>query len=211
MELSLGNAAEENIQLKHSIQLKEDLLKGVGEETYSGESTPSISGRIFRGGYTVQEHINQLEERIFRLQQENVHLRSEIGETVEKLQAKETEYHEIVDGSVKDLNSVSKRLAFFRQELASKTAECFEQQEQITRLLAQLVDVQREKKAKTVEAEENLNAFEESQQTQTFLVAEFHELEKKYLETVRALEETQVRVRFARINVGSRRQIALLE
>ena len=95
----------------------------------------------------------------------------------------------IVDGSVKDLNTVSKRLSFFRQELTSKTAECFEQQEQITRLLAQLVDTQRDRKIKMIEAEENLNAFEESQQTQTFLVAEFHELEKKYLETVRMLEE----------------------
>ena len=178
--------------MKHSIQSKEELLKSVGDEQLSGESTPSVSGRIFRGGYTVQEHINQLDERIYRLQDENQSLRSEIHETIEKLQSKETEYHDIVDGSVKDLNTVSKRLIFFRQELHSKTAECFEQQEQITRLLAQLVDTQREKKVKSLEAEENLNAFEESQQTQTFLVAEFHELEKRYLETVRMLEENQV-------------------
>ena len=107
-----------------------------------------------------------MEERIVRLQKENVELRSEISDAVEKLQTKEDEYHEMVNGSVNDLNSVSKRLSFFRKELTAKTSECFEQQEQITRLLAQLVDLQREKKEKTVEAEENLNAFEESQQTQ---------------------------------------------
>ena len=67
----------------------------MGDEQISGESTPSVSGRIFRGGYTVQEHINQLEERIHRLQHENQTLRSEITETVEKLQSKESEYHEI--------------------------------------------------------------------------------------------------------------------
>ena len=52
----MGNAQEENIQLKHSIQLKDDLIKGYGTETdpYSGESTPSVSGKVFRGGYTVQ-------------------------------------------------------------------------------------------------------------------------------------------------------------
>ena len=42
-----------------------------------------------------------------------------------------------------------------------------------------------------VEAEENLNAFEESQQTQMMIMAEFSELEKRYLETVRMLEENQ--------------------
>ena len=41
------------------------------------------------------------------------------------------------------------------------------------------------------EAEENLNAFEESQHAQMVLLAEFSELEKRYLETVRMLEESQ--------------------
>ena len=52
----MGTVQEENVQLKHSIQLKEDLIKGYGTESdpYSGESTPSVSGKIFRGGYTVQ-------------------------------------------------------------------------------------------------------------------------------------------------------------
>ena len=69
--------------------MKDNLIKGVGEDQLlSGESTPSISGRIFRGGYTVQEHINQLEERINRLQTENSTMRKEINETVEKLDVK---------------------------------------------------------------------------------------------------------------------------
>ena len=85
----------------------------------------------------------------------------------------------------------SKRLAYFRQELTKKTNECFEQQEQVTKLLTQLVDAQRLKKLKEQEAEENLNAFEESQRSQAQIIAEFHELEQKYLETVRLLEESR--------------------
>ena len=65
-----------------------------------------MSGRIFRGGYTVQEHINQLDERIQRLQRENNELRKDINETVGKLETKEEEYCHLVDGSVKDLDSV---------------------------------------------------------------------------------------------------------
>ena len=66
--------------------------------------------------------------------------------TVNKLSDRESEYHKMVDGTVSDYNSVNRKLQLFRQELACKTQECFEQQEQITRLLAQLVDAQREKK-----------------------------------------------------------------
>lgn len=85
----------------------------------------------------------------------------------------------------------SKRLAYFRQELSKKTNECFEQQEQITKLLTQLVEAQRVKQQKAQEADENLNAFEESQRSQAHIIAEFHELEQKYLETVRLLEESR--------------------
>ena len=94
----------------------------------------------------MQEHVQQLEERINRLQVENCELRQEIDVTVNKLSDREHEYHKMVDGTVSDYNSVNRKLQLFRQELANKTQECFEQQEQITRLLAQLVDTQRDKK-----------------------------------------------------------------
>ena len=86
--------------------LKDELLKGFDDGACSSESSPSVSGRIFRGGYTVQEHINQLDERIQRLQRENNELRKDINETVGKLETKEEEYCHLVDGSVKDLDSV---------------------------------------------------------------------------------------------------------
>jgi len=54
----------------------------------------------------VQEHITQLDERIQRLQRENNELRKDINETVGKLETKEEEYCHLVDGSVKDLDSV---------------------------------------------------------------------------------------------------------
>lgn len=195
LECSVSSFNDENAQLKHSLQLKDDLIKGCNDDKYddgtSAASTPSVSGRLFRGGYTVQEHVQQLEERINRLQVENCELRQDIEVTVNKLTDRDSEYHKIVDSTVSDYNSVNRKLQLFRQELACKTQECFEQQEQITRLLAQLVDAQREKKELQVEAEENLNAFEESQQTQMMIMAEFSELEKRYLETVRMLEENQ--------------------
>ena len=109
---------------------------------------------MYRGGYTVQEHVQQLEERINRLQVENCELRQEIEVTVNKLSDRESEYHKMVDGTVSDYNSVNRKLQLFRQELACKTQECFEQQEQITRLLAQLVDAQREKKELQVHLDE---------------------------------------------------------
>ena len=74
--------------------------------------------------------------------------------TVNKLSDRESEYHKMVDGTVSDYNSVNRKLQLFRQELACKTQECFEQQEQITRLLAQLVDAQREKKELQVHLDE---------------------------------------------------------
>ena len=192
METVITTTDEENAQLKHSLQLKDDLIRDNEEETYpTSPSTPSISGKVYRGGYTVHEHVSQLDERINRLQIENSELRHEIEVTVNKLSDREVEYHKIVDGTVSDYNSVNRRLIVFRKELAQKSQECFDQQEQITRLLTQLVDAQREKRELQQEAEENLNAFEESQHAQMVLMAEFTELEKRYLETVRMLEETQ--------------------
>ena len=55
LESSISEFKDENAQLKHSLALKDDLIKGSEEEICStGPSTPSVSGRIFRGGYTVQ-------------------------------------------------------------------------------------------------------------------------------------------------------------
>ena len=56
LEASVSTFNDENAQLKHSLQMKDDLLRGNEEESCStGPSTPSISGRVYRGGYTVQE------------------------------------------------------------------------------------------------------------------------------------------------------------
>ena len=55
LEDAVSSYNDENSQLKHSLALKDDLIKGSEEESCStGPSTPSVSGRIFRGGYTVQ-------------------------------------------------------------------------------------------------------------------------------------------------------------
>jgi len=192
LEDAVSSYNDENSQLKHSLALKDDLIKGSEEESCStGPSTPSVSGRIFRGGYTVQEHISQLDERVNRLQVENCDLRQEIDRQEHKLCDRESEYHKLVDGTVSDYSKVSRKAEIFRAELTSKTQECYDQQEHITKLLTQLVDYQREKKQLQAEAEENLNAFEESQHAQMVLLAEFSELEKRYLETVRMLEESQ--------------------
>ena len=63
----------------------------------------------------MQEHVQQLEERINRLQVENCELRQEIDVTVNKLNDREHEYHKMVDGTVSDYNSVNRKLQLFRQ------------------------------------------------------------------------------------------------
>ena len=63
-----------------------------------------------------------------------------------KLTDRESEYHKLVDGTVSDYTKVTRKMEMFRAELATKTQECYDQQEHITKLLTQLVDYQREKK-----------------------------------------------------------------
>ena len=87
-----------------------------------------------------------MDERINRLQVENCELRQEIERQENKLSDRESEYHKLVDGTVSDYAKVTRKMEMFRTELATKTQECYDQQEHITKLLTQLVDAQRDKK-----------------------------------------------------------------
>ncbi|ETE58865.1 hypothetical protein L345_15410, partial [Ophiophagus hannah] len=83
------------------------------------------------------------------------------------------------------------QIASISEELAKKTEDAARQQEEITHLLSQIVDLQKKAKACTVENEELVQHLGAAKDAQRQLTAELRELEDKYAECMEMLHEAQ--------------------
>lgn len=190
LEERVGQITEEVAQLHHELNLKDELLQFYTNsvEESEDESSSSPMGKrskveIAPGG-TLQRKLKELEEENLSLRSEANHLKSETEIYEEKEQ-------QLVNDCVKELRMSSLQINTIAEELARKTEDASRQQEDITHLLSQLVDLQKKTKTFAVENEELSQHLVAAKDAQRQLTLELQELDEKYLECIEMLHEAQ--------------------
>ncbi|XP_026156486.1 trafficking kinesin-binding protein 1 isoform X1 [Mastacembelus armatus] len=194
LEIQVGQITEEVAQLHHELNLKDELLQfytnAVEEsEDESGSSPTGKKSKVQTacGGFvsdTLQRKLKELEEENLSLRSEANHLKSETETYEEKEQ-------QLVNDCVKELRLSSLQINAIAEELARKTEDASRQQEEITYLLSQIVDLQKKTKSYAVENEELSQHLMAAKDAQRQLTAELQELEEKYSECIEMLHEAQ--------------------
>ncbi|XP_024921133.1 trafficking kinesin-binding protein 1 isoform X2 [Cynoglossus semilaevis] len=210
LELQVGQITEEVAQLHHELNLKDELLQfytNAAEESEEFGSSPrhkhsvdAASGSFI--SETVQRKLKDLEEENLTLRSEAHHLKSETELYEEKEQ-------QLVNDCVKELRLSSLQISTIAEELARKTEDASRQQEEITHLLSQIVDLQKKAKSYAVENEELSQHLLAAKDAQRQLTAELQELEEKYSECIEMLHEAQEELKNLRnknFNAGTPRR-----
>ncbi|XP_051871403.1 trafficking kinesin-binding protein 1 isoform X2 [Pristis pectinata] len=199
LEEQVEHAREEVSQLRHELSMKDELLQfytNAAEESES-DSTSSTPLRRNESAPSVQNyfHLDSLQKKLKDLEEENVVLRTETCHLQTETISYEEKEQQLVNDCVKELRDANIQLVNLAEELAKKTEDAARQQEEITHLLSQIVDLQRKTKAYGVENEELTQHLSAAKDAQRQLTAELRELEDKYAECMEMLHEAQEEIK----------------
>nr|XP_051707777.1 trafficking kinesin-binding protein 1 isoform X10 [Oryctolagus cuniculus] len=195
LEEQVEHIREEVSQLRHELSMKDELLQfytSAAEES-EPESVCSTPLKRNESSSSVQNyfHLDSLQKKLKDLEEENVVLRSEACQLKTETITYEEKEQQLVNDCVKELRDANAQIASISEELAKKTEDAARQQEEITHLLSQIVDLQKKAKACAVENEELVQHLGAAKDAQRQLTAELRELEDKYAECMEMLHEAQ--------------------
>ncbi|XP_009877489.1 PREDICTED: trafficking kinesin-binding protein 1 [Apaloderma vittatum] len=195
LEEQVEHIREEVSQLRHELSMKDELLQfytSAAEES-EPESICSTPLKRNESSSSVQNyfHLDSLQKKLKDLEEENVVLRSEACQLKTETITYEEKEQQLVNDCVKELRDANIQIANLSEELAKKTEDAARQQEEITHLLSQIVDLQKKSKACAVENEELVQHLGAAKDAQRQLTAELRELEDKYAECMEMLHEAQ--------------------
>nr|XP_024100209.2 trafficking kinesin-binding protein 1 isoform X3 [Pongo abelii] len=195
LEEQVEHIREEVSQLRHELSMKDELLQfytSAAEES-EPESVCSTPLKRNESSSSVQNyfHLDSLQKKLKDLEEENVVLRSEASQLKTETITYEEKEQQLVNDCVKELRDANVQIASISEELAKKTEDAARQQEEITHLLSQIVDLQKKAKACAVENEELVQHLGAAKDAQRQLTAELRELEDKYAECMEMLHEAQ--------------------
>uniref|UniRef100_A0A8C5ENF3 Trafficking kinesin-binding protein 1-like n=1 Tax=Gouania willdenowi TaxID=441366 RepID=A0A8C5ENF3_GOUWI len=189
LEEQVGQITEEVAQLHHELNLKDELLQFYTNAAEESEDESSSSPtRLEASGAFVSD---TLQRKLKELEEENLSLRSEANHLKSETETYEEKEQQLVNDCVKELKFSSLQISAIAEELARKTEDASRQQEEITHLLSQIVDLQKKAKSFAVENEELSQHLLAAKDAQRQLTAELQELEEKYTECIEMLHEAQ--------------------
>ncbi|XP_019583108.2 trafficking kinesin-binding protein 1 isoform X3 [Rhinolophus sinicus] len=195
LEEQVEHIREEVSQLRHELSMKDELLQFYTSAAEESEPESACSTPLKRNesSSSVQNyfHLDSLQKKLKDLEEENVVLRSEACQLKTETITYEEKEQQLVNDCVKELRDANVQIASISEELAKKTEDAARQQEEITHLLSQIVDLQKKAKACAVENEELVQHLGAAKDAQRQLTAELRELEDKYAECMEMLHEAQ--------------------
>ncbi|XP_051520426.1 trafficking kinesin-binding protein 1 isoform X3 [Myxocyprinus asiaticus] len=194
LEEQVGTIREEVAQLHHELNLKDELLQfytNAAEESEEASGLPT--GQKGRAGVSAPggSSLDILHQKLRDLEEENLTLRSEASHLKSETESYEEKEQQLVNDCVRELRQSSIQISTIAEELAKKTEDASRQQEEITHLLSQIVDLQKKAKTYAVENEELSQHLSAAKDAQRQLTAELQELEDKYSECIEMLHEAQ--------------------
>ncbi|XP_041798565.1 trafficking kinesin-binding protein 1-like isoform X1 [Chelmon rostratus] len=195
LEEQVEHIREEVSQLRHDLSMKDELLQfytSAAEES-EGESTTSTPVRPRENNVSTPTFfpLDSLQKKLKDLEEENKSLRSEASHLETETICYEEKEQQLVNDCVKELRNSNLQISSLAEELARKSDDASRQQEEITHLLSQIVDLQKKAKLYAVENEELTQHLGAAKDAQRQLTAELRELQDKYAECMEMLHEAQ--------------------
>uniref|UniRef100_A0A8K9X7F6 Trafficking kinesin protein 1 n=1 Tax=Oncorhynchus mykiss TaxID=8022 RepID=A0A8K9X7F6_ONCMY len=195
LEEQVEHIREEVSQLRHDLSMKDELLQfytSAAEES-EGDSSTCTPIRHNDSTLSVPRYfpLDSLQKKLKDLEAENISLRSEASHLETETEEYEEKEQQLVNDVVKELRDANHQMSTLAEELARKTDDGSRQQEEITHLLSQIVDLQKKSKSYTVENQELTQHLGAAKDAQRQLTAELRELEDKYAECMEMLHEAQ--------------------
>ncbi|KAL2083887.1 hypothetical protein ACEWY4_019405 [Coilia grayii] len=195
LEEQVEHIREEVSQLRHDLSMKDELLQFYTSAAEESEGESATSTPIRRNESTVSLPtsfpLDSLQKKLKELEEENIVLRSEASHLETETMCYEEKEQQLVNDCVKELRNANLQISTLAEDLARKTDDASRQQEEITHLLSQIVDLQKKCKAYAVENEELTQHLGAAKDAQRQLTAELRELEDKYAECMEMLHEAQ--------------------
>uniref|UniRef100_A0A8C3K1L8 HAP1 N-terminal domain-containing protein n=1 Tax=Calidris pygmaea TaxID=425635 RepID=A0A8C3K1L8_9CHAR len=201
LEEQLELAKEEIAQLRHELSMRDDLLHFYTTTTEESEPTSAISTPLRRNesSLSLQQYFqyDTLQQKLKSLEEENQKLRMEATNiATETSQYEDQEQQLMIDCVEQFCMWASQQVVYLSEELARKAEDTARQQEEISQLLAQVVDLQQ--KCRTVSVEELQQHLAVAKEVQQQLRTELRDLQEKYAECGGMLQEAQEEVKSLR-------------
>ncbi|XP_019112386.2 trafficking kinesin-binding protein 1 isoform X3 [Larimichthys crocea] len=195
LEEQVEHIREEVSQLRHDLSMKDELLQfytSAAEES-EGESITSTPVHPSETNVSTPTFfpLDSLQKKLKDLEEENKSLRSEASHLETETISYEEKEQQLVNDCVKELRNSNMQISSLAEELARKSDDASRQQEEITHLLSQIVDLQKKAKLYAVENEELTQHLGAAKDAQRQLTAELQELQDKYAECMEMLHEAQ--------------------
>uniref|UniRef100_UPI003AB03F56 trafficking kinesin-binding protein 1 isoform X1 n=1 Tax=Centroberyx gerrardi TaxID=166262 RepID=UPI003AB03F56 len=193
LDEQLEIAKEEIAQLRHELTMRDDLLQfyARSEEIENSESHSLIKRNESCSALSNYVHYDFLQQKLKGLEDENRKLRTEANELTSETTSYEEQEQELMMVCVEELSSANKQVVELSEELARKVEDSLRQQEEISSLLAQIVDLQARCKGLTNENEELNQHLSASRESKLMLKSELKDLQDKYSECEDMLQEAR--------------------
>ncbi|GFR00645.1 trafficking kinesin-binding protein 1 [Trichonephila clavata] len=195
LELELSTSNEVITQLKHDLSVKNGLLQIYTQDLDTDSETGSP---IRERGFSVSW--DTLNKKISCLQEENTQLRSEAVCRSADIEEEEKKEMQLITDVVRQLTEANKQLTILQEEVGRKSEDSIRQQEEITQLLSQIVDLQRKLRDITADNECLMSKLEIAEECQHELSEELIDMKEKYGELMAAFQELQAEAKQAQRN-----------
>ncbi|XP_069763253.1 trafficking kinesin-binding protein 1-like isoform X3 [Narcine bancroftii] len=186
---------EEVAQLKHEVSRRDELLQLYTNSMEESEPSSSCGTPLRRNESSVSlqsyMHLEILQQKLQNLESENHRLKHQALQISTETLAYENKEEELVMNCVKEMGESHEQLASISEELARRLDDFARQQEDISVLLAQVVELQQKCRACTTENEELSHELAMSRESQEQLKTELVYMQEKCLQCGEMLREAQ--------------------
>uniref|UniRef100_M4A2T9 Trafficking kinesin protein 1 n=1 Tax=Xiphophorus maculatus TaxID=8083 RepID=M4A2T9_XIPMA len=194
LEEQVEHVREEVSQLRHDLSMKDELLQfytNAAEESDGDSNTSTVRLSEPNVSTPALFPLDSLQKKLKDLEEENKSLRSAANHLETETISYEEKEQQLVNDCVKELRAANLQISSLAEDLARKSEDASRQQEEITHLLSQIVDLQKKAKLYAVENEELTQHLGAAKDAQRQLTAELRELQDKYAECMEILHEAQ--------------------
>ncbi|XP_064030362.1 huntingtin-associated protein 1 isoform X2 [Pogoniulus pusillus] len=202
LEEQLELAKEEIAQLRHEVSMRDDLLHFYTTTTEENEPTSTTSTPLPRqeSSLSLQQYFqyDTLQQKLKCLEEENQKLRMEATSIATKTSQYEDQEQQLMIDCVEQFSEASQQVVYLSDELARKAEDMGRQQEEISQLLAQVVELQQKCRAYGSEVEELQQHLAVAKEVQQQLRMELRDLQEKYAECGGMLQEAREEVKSLR-------------
>ncbi|XP_053944660.1 huntingtin-associated protein 1 isoform X2 [Cuculus canorus] len=199
LEEQLELAKEEIAQLRHEVSMRDDLLHFYTTTTEESEPTSATSTPLRRheSSLSLQQYFqyDTLQQKLKSLEEENQKLRMEATNIATETCQYEDQEQQLMIDCVEQFSEASRQVVYLSDELTRKAEDTARQQEEISQLLAQVVDLQQKCRAYGSEVEELQQHLAVAKEVQQQLRTELRDLQEKYVECGGMLQEAQEEVK----------------